>query len=75
VSQDADLVIKMWKEGRITEFFTYEYKEEGKEENCGEDILDRNKKVNDKESHNNPEETTDRCRYKTNTSSLCCSVM
>jgi len=75
VWQDADLVIKMWKEGRITEVFTYEYKEDMKEENCGEEILDRKKKVIDKESPNNRENTTDNHRFKKNISSLCCSVM
>ena len=75
--QDADLVIRMWKKGKLTEVFTYEDKEQGKEEDCYEDILEKEKKVLsvNKEPPNNPADTTDSGRYKKNISSLCCTVM
>ena len=74
ISEDADLMLRMWKEKRLTEFFETENREE-------EDELDAQIKKNEnKDKCDVSDELVKRkdgnsFRPKIQVSSLCCSVM
>ena len=79
MSQDAEVILAMWREGRLAEVFKHGEEEEEKVEESEDDSDAENnedKLKSDTEQHVvKREDKTDSVRFKKKFSSLCCSVM
>ena len=70
-------MIRVWKEGRLTEVFQYEDSEEVEEEDAGGEVQASEEKLKSdtRELFEERVDETDSKRYKRKFSSLCCAVM
>ena len=79
MSQDAGVILAMWREGRLAEVFKHGEEEEEKVEESEDDsdVKDSEDKLkSDTKQHVvKREDETDSVRCKKKFSSLCCSVM